>query len=188
MVNSTEAIWNNCRQSLKQFIRKRVNDQFAAEDILQDVFVKIHSNIGALTHKEKINSWIYQITRNTIIDYYRKKKQNTELKEDSLIYEETLENGSYEKLEKDLMKMLKRLPPKYYDALYLTDYEGLTQKALSEKLGISLPGAKSRVQRARKLIKEMYMKCCHFEFDRNGTIVEVYPKCCSKCSSVIHRN
>jgi RNA polymerase sigma-70 factor (ECF subfamily) len=188
MDNPTEIIWNNCRQLLNQFIRKRVNDQFAVDDILQDVFVKIHSNIGTLTHKEKINSWIYQITRNTIIDYYRKKKQKTELKESSLVFEENLENESYIKLEKSLMRMIKQLPPKYCEALLLTDYEGLTQKELSEKLDISLPGAKSRVQRARKLLKEMYMKCCHIEFDRNGTIVDVSPKSCSRCSSETLKN
>ena len=91
-------------------------------------------------------------------------------------------------LEKGLMNMIKQLPPKYSEALLLTDYEGLTQKELSEKLGISLSGAKSRVQRARKLLKEMYMKCCHIEFDRNGTIVDVYPKSCSKCSSETLKN
>ncbi len=188
MNNQTETIWNNCRQVLNQFIRKRVNDQSATEDILQDVFVKIHSNIGTLTHKEKISSWIYQITRNTIIDYYRKKKQKTELKESSLVYEENLENESYEKLKEGLMGMIEQLPPKYRVALLLTDYRGLTQKELSEKLGISLPGAKSRVQRARKMLKELYMKCCHFEFDRNGTIVDVYPKRCSRCSSATLKN
>ena len=188
MDNPTEIIWNNCRKVLNQFIRNRVNDQSAADDILQDVFVKIHSNIGTLTHKEKINSWIYQITRNTIIDYYRKKKQKTELKESSLVYEENLENESYAKLKEGLMGMIEQLPPKYRVALLLTDYRGLTQKELSEKLGISLPGAKSRVQRARKLLKELYMKCCHFEFDRNGTIVDVYPKRCSRCSSATLKN
>ena len=188
MENSTETIWNNCRQILNQFIRKRVNDQSVVDDSLQYVFGKIHSNIGTLTHKEKINSWIYQITRNTIIDYYRNKKQKTELNESSLVYENNLENESYVKLEKGLEKMINRLPPKYSEAILLTDYEGLTQKEVSEKLGISLPGAKSRVQRGRKLLKEMYLKCCHIEFDRKGMMVDVYPKTCSRCSSATLKN
>ncbi|MEJ2196698.1 MAG: RNA polymerase sigma factor SigZ [Ignavibacteriaceae bacterium] len=188
MENSTETIWNNCRQLLSQFIRKRVNDQSAVDDILQDVFVKIHSNIETVNNKEKISSWIYQITRNTIIDYYRNKKQETELNESSLIYEDNHENESYLRLEKGLMKMINRLPPIYSEALLLTDYEGLTQKELSEKLGISLPGAKSRVQRARKLLKELYMKRCHIEFDRKGMMVDVYPKTCSRCSSAASNN
>ena len=118
MENSTETIWNNCRQVLNQFIRKRVNDQSAVDDILQDVFVKIHSNIETVTHKEKINSWIYQVTRNTIIDYYRNKKQKTELNETSLVYEDNLENESYLKLEEGLMKMINH-------------YENVYQKLLS---------------------------------------------------------
>ena len=188
MENSTETIWNNCRQLLNQFIRKRVNDQSAVDDILQDVFVKIHSNIETVAHKEKISSWIYQITRNTIIDYYRSKKQNSELEESSLVYEDNYENESYLRLEKGLMKMINRLPPKYAEALLLTDYEGLTQKELSEKLGISIPGAKSRVQRARRLLKELYLKRCHIEFDRKGMMVDVYPKSCTRCSSSTSKN
>jgi RNA polymerase sigma-70 factor, ECF subfamily len=48
-------------------------------------------------------------------------------------------------------------------------------------LGISLSGAKSRVQRARKKLKELLLECCHFEFDRYGTVFDYHPKNCTKC-------
>ena len=73
----TEQIWKNFNQQLLGFIKARINDQEVAKDILQEVFIKIHQKIDSIQDKQKITSWIYQITRNTIIDYYRKKKQDT---------------------------------------------------------------------------------------------------------------
>ena len=75
------------------------------------------------------------------------------------------------------------MPEKYKQAIILTEYEGLTQK-LAEKLGLSLSGAKSRVQRARLKLKELLLNCCHFELDRFGNILEYHhkSKACNFCS------
>jgi RNA polymerase sigma-70 factor (ECF subfamily) len=70
-----------------------------------------------------------------------------------------------------------RLPEVYRQAILLTEYEGLTQRELAERLGISLSGAKSRVQRAREKLKRMLLDCCHFEFDRLGRIIDYQPRC-----------
>ena len=70
--------------------------------------------------------------------------------------------------------MLEGLPPDHWEALYLTEYEGLTQKELAERLGIGLSGAKSRVQRARARLKAMLLDCCHFELDRRGRVTNYY--------------
>jgi RNA polymerase sigma-70 factor (ECF subfamily) len=57
------------------FIRTRVADDSSAEDILQEVFLKIHQHIETLKDVKKLDSWIYQITRHTMIDFYRSKEQ-----------------------------------------------------------------------------------------------------------------
>jgi RNA polymerase sigma-70 factor (ECF subfamily) len=74
--------------------------------------------------------------------------------------------------------MIAGLPEHYRQALLLTEYQGLTQEQLAERLGISLSGAKSRVQRAREKLRDMLLRCCHFEFDRRGRIVDYYQRCC----------
>ena len=66
----------------------------------------------------------------------------------------------------------------YRQALILTEYQGLSQKQLAEQVGISLSGAKSRVQRARDKLRDMLLRCYHFEFDRRGHFVEYYERCC----------
>src|ERR1043166_5062645 len=74
---STEHIWHTLHDPLLAFIRKRVADQESAEDILQDVFLKIHTNIATLRSEEKLESWVFQIARNLIIDYARRKTPTT---------------------------------------------------------------------------------------------------------------
>jgi RNA polymerase sigma-70 factor (ECF subfamily) len=63
------------------------------------------------------------------------------------------------------------LPQKYGQAVTLNEFDGLTQKQIAEKLDLSLPGAKSRVQRGRKKLKEMLLDHCRFEYDRLGNII-----------------
>ncbi|MFN0200337.1 MAG: sigma factor-like helix-turn-helix DNA-binding protein, partial [Bacteroidia bacterium] len=77
-----------------------------------------------------------------------------------------------------------KIPYKYAEALILTDIKGLSQQELADKLGISLSGAKSRVQRGREKLKEMLMECCIFEFDARGQVVNYEPKknACETCA------
>jgi len=70
----TSELWSRFNKQLLVFIKSKVQDKDQAEDILQNVFIKIHSNIDKTEDFQKIESWIYQITRNTIIDYYKQYK------------------------------------------------------------------------------------------------------------------
>jgi RNA polymerase sigma-70 factor (ECF subfamily) len=73
--------------------------------------------------------------------------------------------------------MVDNLLPQDRQALILTEYHGLTQKELAERLGLSVSGAKSRVQRARERLKQQLLDCCHFELDRRGHILDYQPRC-----------
>ena len=74
MENITEDIWLNFGNKLKSFIKSKVQNETIAEDILQETFIKIHSNIDKLEDNTKIQAWVYQITRNVIADHFRKTK------------------------------------------------------------------------------------------------------------------
>jgi RNA polymerase sigma-70 factor, ECF subfamily len=188
MVMTTEKIWEEFHPRIKQFILKRIPDEHNAEDILQEVFLKIHARIDTLRDEEKLQSWMYQIARNVIADYYRQHKATVALSEALLLPEEPVVDDD---VVKDLLpgvrRMVDSLPDEYRQALLLTEYEGLTQRELAERLGLSLSGAKSRVQRAREKLKTMLLDCCHFEFDRLGKIIDYQPRCAcctnQKCGS-----
>jgi RNA polymerase sigma-70 factor, ECF subfamily len=178
MVMTTEEIWEEFHPRIKQFILKRIPDEHNAEDILQEVFLKIHARIDTLREEEKLQSWMYQIARNVIADYYRQHKAIVALSEALLLPDEPVVDDD---VVKDLLPgvrtMVTSLPGEYRQALLLTEYEGLSQRELAERLGLSLSGAKSRVQRAREKLKAMLLDCCHFEFDRLGKIIDYQPRC-----------
>lgn len=167
-----EDLWDQFHQPLKTYISHRVNDQSIVDDLLQIVFMKIQVHLPNLIDEQKIDSWIYRITRNTIIDFYRTKK-TSEILPDVLHFNDSAEEENFTKEATVCIRStIKRLPEKYREALELTDFQGLSQKELSEKLGISYSGAKSRVQRGRGKLKQLLEGCCHIETDRYGNIVD----------------
>lgn len=181
----TEQVWEAFHVPLYQFIRKRVNDEAVAEDLLQDVFLKVHQHIGTLKEVKKLESWLYQITRNVIIDYYRSKVPTTPLEESEVLQlpEVLPDDDIVTELLPSIRAMVRSLPEQDRQALILTEYQGLTQKELGERLGLSFSGAKSRVQRAREKLKQQLLECCHFELDRRGHVID-YQARCHSCEMV----
>src|SRR4030065_1708247 len=150
MLKSLEEIWDEFGLKLKGFIAKQVRDQSLAEDILQEVFLKIHSNLVNHKNEDKLESWLYQITRHAVIDHWRRQRKEEELPEEWEADQNEDENKAIENLAPSLKAMILMLPQKYREALILTEYQGLTHRQLADKLGISLAAAKSRVQRGRE--------------------------------------
>ncbi len=176
-----EQIWNEFSGRLGQFIRARVADPATAEDILQDVFVKIQVRLGQLKDATKLQGWIYLIARNAIIDHYRTRKETVAVPEELAAKEEP-QVPEIEALKAAFRRMIDSLPEPYREALVLTELEGLKQQELADRVGISLSGAKSRVQRGREQLKAMLTECCAFEFDRRGRVFDCTPRRRSDCA------
>lgn len=172
MKHDIEAIWRKFSPQLKHFILCRVSDESVADDILQETFKKIHSHIETLKDPTKIEHWIYQIARNTIIDHYRTQKFEEKISPNISISENIFKKIDSKAGYNSIKAIIETLPQPYAQALLLTEFEGLTQKELAHRLDISVSGAKSRVQRARKMLKAKLNECCRIEFDRHGTIVD----------------
>ncbi|MCK9400420.1 MAG: sigma-70 family RNA polymerase sigma factor [Bacteroidales bacterium] len=159
----------------------KVRDEAAAEDLLQEIFIRIHTRIDTLQNDSKIQAWIYQITRNLISDYFIKiKKEKQQLPDPDTEEQDSSTEYMAEAL-RDMANMMDDLPPEYCEALCLTELGGMSQKLYAEKIGISYSGAKSRVQRAKIMMRNMLMKCCHYQFDKYGTVFDIHPKNCCCC-------
>lgn len=183
MNNRTEEIWKKFGSRLMSFIRSKIRDEDEAKDIFQEVFLKIHTKIDMLNDETKIQSWLFQITRNQIIDYYRSHKANdNRVKLLSDLSEEEPDDFMLEAVE-DMIGMMDALPAEYCEALCSTEIAGMSQKAYAKKTGITYSCAKSRVQRARKMLKDMLMRCCHYQFDVYGTVIGIYPANCCCCKN-----
>jgi RNA polymerase sigma-70 factor, ECF subfamily len=179
MPTTTEHVWETFSAPLMQFIRRRVPDEATAEDLLQEIFLKVHQQIGTLKDARKLESWLYQIARNAIIDYYRSSRPTLSLEaSDALdLPEDSPDEDIISELFPSVRAMVRSLPEHDRQALILTEYQGLTQKELSERLGLSFSGAKSQVQRAREKLKQQLLACCHFELDRRGHVINYQPRC-----------
>ena len=160
------------------FVEKRVSNRATAEEILQDAFVRSMDKFD--TVRETAVGWFYRVLRNAIIDHYRTRKETVEVPE-TLATDHEPETGEMEDLKASFRRMIYSLPEPYREALVLTEFEGLPQQQLAERLGISLSGAKSRVQRGRDQLKAMLHECCTFEFDRRGKVIDCTPRAKAKC-------
>lgn len=199
MTTKTEELWQLVHDGLRAFIAKRINDHGHVDDILQDVFVRVHRQVDSVSDPARIVSWIYQVTRNAIIDHYRSPRRQREIpaglsskleviSEVHVIPERTPHGNAGEtraELASCLRPMVERLSPAYREAITLVELEGLTQQAAAKQMGISLSGMKSRVQRGRKQLKRMLDECCLIQLDRRGGVREfaVRDADCDPCQS-----
>jgi len=176
---TTEQVWEEFSDRLRSFIRTRVASDVDADDVLSDVFFRVHTRIDTLRDDTKVASWLYRVARNSVVDYYRRRRQNADLVD---LPEPGAEESDAEKvIAQDLRGMVDDLPDKYREALVLTEFQGLSQVEMADRLGLSVSGAKSRVQRARGMLRDELLTCCHFEFDRRGHVIDFTPKraCCT---------
>jgi RNA polymerase sigma-70 factor, ECF subfamily len=178
MNDPLDQVWDQYHHRLKAFIRNRVEDEAVAEDLLQETFLRVHRHLCCQSDWDKPVGWFYQIARNLIIDHYRRRRELVELSDALPADPELPEDDPEAELALSLKDMIEELPEPYRQALLLTDMQGLSQKELAEQQGLSLSGAKSRVQRARDKLRDLLLQCCHFEFDRRGGIIDYYDHCC----------
>ncbi len=183
MTLATEQIWKAFITKMRRFVSARVSNPDDAEDIVQDIFLKLHARLGTLRDRTRLVSWLYRIANNAIVDYYRTRHQPVPLPKDLAVDGSDDQRVLEKQISKGLLKMVEALPEKFREALVLSELEGLPQRALAKQLGITLSGAKSRVQRGRALLRSELLACCHFEFDRRGGLVDSVPRsrCCDAC-------
>ena len=136
-----------------------------------------------LRESNKIQSWLYQITRNTIIDYYRTRKKLDELPETLPVFELGPNKAVRTEIASWTLPFIKQLPEKYREVLILSEIEGTKYSLIAKQLGLSLSGVKTRVQRGRVLLREEFLNCCKFAFDSSGSVIDytLSSKCSTKC-------
>lgn len=170
--NATEEIWHAYQARIRGFIASRIDDKSVVDDLLQEVFIKIHTRLEQLDDNERLGSWLYQITRNAINDHYRNRRPEQLFDESLVDHEDISVEQARRELEACFLPMIEGLPETYREAVRLSEIDGLTQKEVAERLGLSLSGVKSRVQRGRQQIRGMMESCCQLEFDHRGHLVD----------------
>jgi RNA polymerase sigma-70 factor, ECF subfamily len=184
MIPDSRTIWSEVQSGLRSFIAKRVADEAAVEDLSQDVFLRMQRGLGGLKDRSRLLPWLYRIARHAIIDYYRARDRRPEKPAGLVSDLETLfpvslpvesSEGSGRlgaELAGCLRPMIERLSEDYRQAITFVDLEGMTQHEAAAKLGLSVSGMKSRVQRGRRQLREMLEACCVIALDRRGGVAD----------------
>ena len=192
---TTEDVWESLSAKLRAFIRSRVDDGQTAEDLLQETFLRIHQRLHTLGDEAKLASWVFQIARNLIVDHYRARgriktppEANTETASEPSSSELFDHN---EVIAGWLPAAIDSLPEAYRDAVRMYELQGVSQTEIARKLGMSLSGAKSRVQRGRDRLRQVLDRCCAFDLDRRGNVLEWRPRrkgssCCNGKEPALH--
>ncbi len=178
----TGEVWSLFSADLRAFIRRRVDNPDDAEDVLQDVFVRIHRGLPDLEDTRRLLPWMYRITRNAIIDRARRRTEPSALNHDPASDDSSDDADNQREIGRCLNQMLLRLPEADREALEQVELEDVSQIEFAQRLGLSTSGAKSRVQRARHRLKDELLACCEFQFDRFGRPVsDTFPPCSNDC-------
>lgn len=179
MERSTQDIWNNFSDELRRYILRKVKEKTVADDLLQEVFVKILTKLDQVKQAKNLQQYLYVIARNTVIDHLKSNQPKLSTPALPLIEEQDLQLNTTI-AECCIKPFIQKLPEKYREALIATAFEGISQKDLAARLNISYSGAKSRVQRGKEKLKELIRSCCTITADRYGNIQSAKVSSC-KC-------
>ena len=170
-------IWSRFSQQLSELICQKTGHQDHCHDILQEVYIKMVKNADKIGKVHNVQPYLLKLAKNTVVDYYRSHQSQgiAEAPSEDLAVVENDANTTTTTLANTYFsELIHALPPLYKQALIRTELEGLSQKQLAEELGISYSGAKSRVQRAKAMLRQSLIDCCDYKFDSYGNVIS----CC----------
>ena len=168
-------MWREVIAQLRGFVRRRIADPDRAEDLIGEILLRIHQNLGSVDDRERLTHWVSRVARNAVIDEYRRAARTREhlvpAPEDVVTAEVNDVNDAsvvLDELARCLRPLLDGLPPEQQRAVQMIDLDGLSQAGAARREGISLSGMKSRVQRGRRRLTELLGQCCILTLDARG--------------------
>ena len=162
---------------VRKFILAYVKDEWVADDLIQETFIKVQKGLDGVKNPSKISSWIFRIAYNLCHDHFRQSKRSS-LKERLIqhnivtfkeaVVQKELEQQQMGECVQDQMDLL---PPDYRTVLILSDIMAFSHKEIAEILDISVSNVKVRLHRARKKFRAILEDHCRFEVDESSVLV-----------------
>nr|HEX4316013.1 sigma-70 family RNA polymerase sigma factor [Kofleriaceae bacterium] len=179
-------MWNIVAMRLRPFVARRV-DANDVDDIIQDVLVRVHRGLPELRDEDRFTSWLFQIARNSVAEHLRARGRHPV--PDELVEDERpcADDGDDREASRTLSRcvamFVAQLPSPYREAVTLVELEGLTAREAAAMARISVSGMKSRVQRGRAHLRQMFDACCEVALDARGKVTDFVPRAqaCSSC-------
>lgn len=169
-------IWTDYKDDLKGYINKRVHDKDDVNDILQCVLIKFTKYCETKNDVQNIKGWLYRITHNTIIDYFKQSNRTAKTELNGLEVQDYQTDN--ENIFIWLHNFIDSLPTKYSLPLRLSALERKPQKEIADQLGLTLEATKSRIQRARRMLRDKFEECGIVEHIENQMLYTITKSCC----------
>lgn len=185
-MNESPAPWQEVAERLRPFIARRVSPA-EIDDVMQDVFVRMHRGLTQLRDEERFTSWLFQIARSSIAEHMRARARHPiadgEVGREPANPTEEDDRESARQLAGCVSMFVAQLASPYREAITLVELEGKTTKEAAEMVGISVSGMKSRVQRGRAQLRELFDRCCEIALDVRGKPTDFTPRerTCKSC-------
>jgi RNA polymerase sigma-70 factor, ECF subfamily len=166
--------WHKHESELHRFLTHRLPDAHQANDLLQEIFIKAIRQGDGFCSLNSARAWLFEVARNAIADHYRLQRDQVELPDDLTISND--EPATIDSLAACIPRVLSELAESDREAILMCDLQGMKQEEYALLKGISLPGAKSRVQRARKRFQDRLTAACQVQFDERGQVICFVPR------------
>jgi RNA polymerase sigma-70 factor (ECF subfamily) len=163
---------------IRPFVERRVAPG-DVDDVMQEILQRVHTGADALDEDTRFAAWLHRVARNAIIDHYRRdarREARHEAFRSSWSSEEEDHRDAVASLAQFVGAFVEMLPSPYREALHLTEIQGLTMREAAEREAVTISGMKSRVQRGRRLLRELFEACCEIALDARGRVVEFTPR------------
>jgi RNA polymerase sigma-70 factor (ECF subfamily) len=171
--------WEHEHKTVRRFLQRRLDNPADIDDLLQEAFLRLHRSRPALPNMSAVRAWLLHTTRNLVADHYRSGQRQQALEHEPTAELPTLPSPLHT-LQPCIQPLSAKLPAKYREALAL-ELAGVTQREIARRQAIGLSGAKSRVQRARRLLRQEFERCCRFEYADDGSMLDYRPKSVHAC-------
>jgi RNA polymerase sigma-70 factor (ECF subfamily) len=181
-------MWAEFAARLRAFVARRVPAGIEPDDVVQEVFLRVVRHLPSLRDAERIEAWLFQIARNALRDAMRA-RQRRDSRTDALEVDVPAEadvddmRAAETELAPCLTPMVARLAEPYRSAIELTSLQGLTQTDAAKRVGVSVSGMKSRVQRAREQLKVMLLRCCEVDVGRRRGVSDYHVRESALCGN-----
>jgi RNA polymerase sigma-70 factor (ECF subfamily) len=208
----SERLWHEVHDRLTAFVAQRVDDPADVADLVQTVFLRAHQHMASIADEQRLLPWLFQITRNAIADYYRAPVRRREIggvasdgaldlpDGDRAVSAVAPSEGSsairpagplsvsddesaMRELAGCVRPLVELLPATYREALTLVEFDGVPQVEVASRLGISVSGMKSRVQRGRVMLRDNLLACCDVSRSATGGVIDFAPRSDAACGA-----
>ena len=194
-------LYETFRLPLRRYLARYVRED-EADDLLQEVFIKIGRALPGFRGACSVDTWVYRIAKNAAVDRLRGAPPRTvPLAEEPFAElaapgEELDSRGSEmdtsepsldqwlsrKDVNADIARLLASLPDRYRTVLHLSEIDGLTNRQIARALGVNLGTAKARLHRARVYLKSRFAAHCDFYRDERNELACEHKARCPVCT------